>query len=206
MDQPAQPDAGRGAAGSGDVTALLARWNAGDPAACDRLLEAIYGELRQLAAAYLRRERNGHTLETAALVNEAYLRLVDQRRVRWRNRSHFFGIAAQAMRRVLVDHARRKRYRKRGGDRRRLALDEVCELPVERAAELIALDDALRDLAALDPEQARIVELRYFAGLTLEEIAELFGCTVRTVSRRWRMARAWLYRQLAAEDGDGDEP
>ncbi len=202
VDPGDSPPGVAGAATRDDVTELLGRWSDGEPEALERLLPIIYDQLRQLAAAHLRREHGGHTLETAALVNEAYLRLVDQQGVRWRNRAHFFAIAAQAMRRILVDHARRRRYRKRGGDHQRVSLDEVCELPLERAAELVEVDDALRDLAAFDPEQAQIVEMRYFGGLTLEEIAAVRGCTVRTVSRRWRMARAWLYHQLTGGADD----
>lgn len=180
----------------GDITRLLVRWSEGDGEALDALMSAVYAELRQLASSYLRRESSGHTLQTSALIHEAFLKLIDQREVQWQNRAHFFGIAAQAMRRILVDHARGQRYAKRGGGRRRLSLEEVCELPVERPPELVALDDALSDLAAIDPEQAKIVEMRYFAGLTGEEIAALLGQSVRTVTRRWRMARAWLYLEL----------
>ena len=195
--ETARPEVSR--TGVGDVTQLLIRWSEGARDALDPLMSAVYGELRELAVAYLRRESIGHTLQTSALIHEAFLRLIDQRRVRWRSRSHFFGIAARAMRRILVDHARSHRYAKRGGGRRRLSLDEVCELPVDRPPELEALDDALRDLATIDPEQAQIVEMRYFAGLTNAEIAKLLGQSTRTVTRRWRMARAWLYLEL----GDG---
>ncbi len=184
----------------GDITRLLVRWSEGDQEVLDPLMGAVYSELRQLAASYLRRESTGHTLQTSALIHEAFLRLVDQKRVRWRSRAHFFGIAAQAMRRILVDHARRHRYAKRGGGQQRLSLDEICELPALRPSELEALDDALRDLAALDPEHARIVEMRYFAGLTNQQIAGILGQSTRTVTRRWRMARAWLYLELS--DGE----
>ncbi len=186
----------------GEITRLLIRWSEGDQDALDPLMSAVYSELRQLAASYLRRESTGHTLQTSALIHEAFLRLVDQQQVRWRNRAHFFGIAAQAMRRILVDHARSHRYAKRGGGQRRLSLEEICELPVEQPPELKALDGALRDLATIDPEQANIVEMRYFAGLTNEEIATILGQSTRTVTRRWRMARAWLYLQLT--DGTRD--
>ena len=157
----------------------------------------VYDELCQLAAAYLRRERADHTLDAPALVHEAYLRLIDQRRVQWRNRAHFFGIAAQAMRRILVDHARRRCYAKRGGDRERFALDDALFISAQRAPELVALDDALKSLEALDADQAKIVELRYFAGLTTGEIATLLDSSSRTVTRRWRMARAWLFQELS---------
>ena len=187
---------------AGDVTRLLVRWSDGDRGALEALMSAVYGELSQLAASYLRRERAGHTLQTSALIHEAFLRLIDQQRVRWRSRAHFFGIAAQAMRRILVDHARGHQYAKRGGGRRRLSLDEVCDLPVATAPELEALDDALRDLATIKPEHAKIVEMRYFGGLTSEEIATLLGQSTRTVTRRWRMARAWLYLELT--DGAQD--
>ncbi len=186
----------------GDFTRLLVRWSEGDQDALDQLMPAVYDELRQLAASYLRREHAGHTLETSALIHEAFLRLVDQQRVRWRSRSHFFGIAAQAMRRILVDHARSHRYAKRGGGRRRLSLEEICQFPIEQPPELEALDDALRDLVAIAPEQAKIVEMRYFAGLTNQEIAAILGQSTRTVTRRWRMARAWLYLELC--DGPQD--
>lgn len=185
------------------VTDLLVAWSDGDPEALSELLPRVYDELRRLASAYLRRERPGHTLETGALVNEAYLRLVDQRRARWQSRAHFFGVAAQMMRRVLVDHARRNLYAKRGGGARRLSLDGTLDLSAERAPELVALDQALEELARVEPGKARLVELRIFAGLTHEEIAELLGVSVPTVSRGWRLARAWLYRELAGEGHGG---
>ncbi len=183
----------------GEVTRLLSRWSGGDASALDRLLPAVYDELRQLAAAYLRRERSTHTLETGALVHEAFLRLLGQEDVDWNNRRHFFGIAAQAMRRILVDHARARLYAKRGGGAQVLSLDGTIDVPLERAPELIALDDALEDLATIDAEQASIVELRYFGGLSNDEVAELLGTSARTVTRRWRMARAWLYDTLIRE-------
>ncbi len=187
----------------GDITLLLEQWSDGDQAALAELVPLVYDELRGLAAAYLRREPRGHTLPTSALVNEAFLRLVEQKRVQWRNRTHFFGIAARLMRRILVDHARRYLYAKRGAGARRLSLDQLPELGVMRPDELVALDDALCDLAVLDPDQVRVVELRYFGGLTGEEIGELLGISIPTVTRRWRMARAWLYRYLSAEVDDG---
>ncbi len=190
---------------SGEITELLVRWSTGDREAGEhdtgeQLLAVIYDELHQLAASYLRRERSSHTLQTSELVHEAYLRLIDQRQVRWQNRAHFFGIAAQAMRRILVDHARRRLYAKRGGAICHLSLEQAPELLVERASELVALDEALQALAAFDEEQARIVEMRYFAGLSSDEIALVLGRSARTVSRRWRMARAWLYHELNSGD------
>jgi RNA polymerase sigma factor (TIGR02999 family) len=166
-------------------------------------LPQVYDELRSLASSYLRRESSGHTLETGALVHEAFLRLVDQERVQWQNRAQFFGIAAQMMRRILVDHARSHLYLKRGGGERKLSLDEALTLSAERAPELVALDEALQDLDTIAPQAARIVELRFFAGLTSEEIAHVLGVSVPTVTRGWRMARAWLYRHLSGEDALG---
>jgi RNA polymerase sigma factor (TIGR02999 family) len=180
------------------VTELLAAWSGGDDQALGEVMPRIYGELSHLAASYLRREREGHTLETSALVHEAYLRLVDQRHVHWQSRAHFFGIAAQMMRRVLVDHARRHRSTKRGGGAGRLSLDQALTLAPERAPEVLALDEALARLADIDAQQARIVELRFFGGLTGEETACVLGLSVPTVSRGWRMARNWLYLALQA--------
>ena len=184
----------------GTITRLLDQWSQGDEDALAELMPVVYEELSGLAAAYLRRERADHTLQTVDLVNEAYLRLVDQRRIRWQNRAQFFAIAAQMMRRILVNHAKKYLYAKRGGGARKLALDEVLEFSVEKAPELVALDDALRRLASFDPRQARIVELRFFAGLTSEEIAEVLGISVPTVTRDWRTARAWLYQTLSEEE------
>ena len=186
----------------GEITQFLLRWNAGDEDALEPLIQSVYAELRRLASAYLRREHAHQALQTSALVNEAYLRLIDQRRVVWQNRSHFFGIAAQIMRRILIDDARRRHYAKRGGGVTPLSLDEALTVSHDRAPELIALDDALTDLARIDAQQARIVEMRYFGGLTNEEIAEVLGISSRTVIRGWRMARAWLFRAL----GDGGQP
>lgn len=181
-----------------EVTGLLVAWSEGDRAALDRLLPLVEGELRLLAHRYLRRERPGHTLQTTALVHEAYLRLVDQKRTQWRNRAHFFGIAASLMRRILIDHARRIAYAKRGGGAPHVALDEACVVGAERAAELVALDDALAALARVDERKARVVELRYFGGLTAEETAEVLGVHVDTVGREWRRARMFLRRELEA--------
>jgi RNA polymerase sigma factor (TIGR02999 family) len=179
-----------------DVTRLLIRLTEGDRAVLDDLLPLVYGELRRVAAGYLRRENSGHTLQPTALVNEAYIRLVDQTQVRWQNRAHFLGVAAQMMRRILVDHARSRQAEKRGGDYQKLSLDENIDVSGDRSAELVALDEALDRLAALDPQKSRIVELRFFGGLSVEETAELIGVSAPTVKRQWRMAKAWLYGQV----------
>ncbi len=179
-----------------ETTAMLAAWSAGDDAALAALLPRVYAELSSRAARYLRRERPGHTLETGALVNEVYLRLSAQERARWQNREHFMAVSASLMRRVLVDHARSRGSAKRGGARRQLSLDEVATLELAHDPQLVALDDALRELSVVDPELARVVELRYFGGLENAEIAALDGVSERTVIRRWRFAQAWLYRTL----------
>jgi RNA polymerase sigma factor (TIGR02999 family) len=179
-----------------DVTQLLLQLTAGDRAVLDELLSLIYRELRGLAANYLRRERPDHTLQPTALVHEAYLRLIDQTQVNWQNRAHFFGVAAQMMRRILVDHARAHNAEKRGQEFEKLSLDENIDQAIERSAELVALDDALKALAEFDPQKSRIVELRYFGGLSVEETAAVLGVTPVTVKRHWRMAKAWLYGQM----------
>lgn len=191
------------------VTQLLADWQAGDDRALERLMPLVYGELRRLAGRYLNREREGHTLETHDLIHEAFLRLIDQRQVDWRSRAHFFAISAQMMRRILVDHARRRSSRRHGGDVRQLLLDDVADLAVHRGEDLVALDEALTELAQSDESLARVVELRFFGGLEHDEIASLLGVSNPTVRRRWRVARAWLYRHLSggeaapvATDGD----
>jgi RNA polymerase sigma factor (TIGR02999 family) len=181
---------------SHSVTQLLQEWRGGDREALDRLVPLVYEELRLQAARYLRRERPGHTLQTSALINEAYLRLVDAQDVPWQSRAHFFAVAANLMRRILVDHARRKRAGKRGGADVRLPLDEAMGVAGGQQVDLIALDEALEMLAALDPQQARVVELRFFTGLSVEETAEALGVSPRTVKRDWGMARAWLYGEL----------
>jgi RNA polymerase sigma factor (TIGR02999 family) len=178
------------------VTGLLQAWGSGDSAALDRLLPIVYDELHRQAERYLRRESPGHTLQTTALVHEAYLRLVDQRQARWQNRAQFFGIAAQLMRRILVDHARRHQAAKRGGNAIPVPLEEGEVAAAESDVDLVALDDALSRLSALDPQQARVVELRYFSGLGIEETAEALGISPATVKREWAMARAWLRREL----------
>ncbi len=182
-----------------DVSQLLLAWRNGDQQALDQLMPLVYDELRRLAAAYLRREQPGHTLQTTALVHEAYLRLVDQTRADWQNRAQFFGVAAQLMRRILVDHARTRQAAKRGSGALRLSLNEVAGRAQEKAAEVIALDDALAELAVFDPQQSRIVELRYFAGLSIAETAEVLGISPATVKREWHTAKAWLYNQLKCE-------
>ncbi len=183
-----------------DVTRYLLDWSRGDERACEQLLPLVYDELRRQAGRYLRKERVGHTLQPTALANEAYLRLVDQQQVQWRNRAHFFAIAAQMMRRILVDHARRSSYAKRGGGVTPLPLDEAIFISAERAPDLVALDDCLVELEKAQPEAARVVELKYFGGLSNEEIREVLKISIPTVTRRWRMARAWLYTQLSNLD------
>ncbi len=184
-----------------NITQLLAAWSSGDRTAADALLPAVYQELHAQAERAMRREGQGHTLQTTALVHEAYLRLVDQRRANWQNRAQFFGVAAQMMRRVLVDHARERLAAKRGGGVSHVSLSGVGAAADDDRADLVALDDALSRLAALDPAQARIVELRYFAGLTIEETAEAAGVSPATVKREWAVARAWLARELGASSG-----
>jgi RNA polymerase sigma factor (TIGR02999 family) len=179
------------------VTALLRDWRRGDEAALDRLMPLVYDELRQLAGSYLRRERAGHTLQSTALVNEAYVRLVERAAADWQSRAHFFGVAAQLMRQILVDYARTRRAAKRGSGEEKLALDEALDVPQRRPVDLLALDDALKDLERFDPRQSRIVELRYFAGLEIDETAEVLGLSAATVKREWSVAKAWLYRQLS---------
>jgi len=182
--------------GMESITQLLIEVTNRNSAAVDALLPLIYDELRSLAANYLRRERPDHTLQPTALVHEAYLRMVDQTQVNWQNRAHFFGVAAQMMRRILVDHARAHTAEKRGSDFQKLSLDENVDKTVERSAELIALDDALKELAEMDEQKSRIVELRFFGGLSIEETAEVLGVSAPTVKRQWRMAKAWLYGQV----------
>jgi RNA polymerase sigma factor (TIGR02999 family) len=179
-----------------DVTGLLKAWGGGDPAALDQLLPIVYHELHRQAQRYLRRENPGHTLQTTALVHEAYLRLVDQRQAHWQNRAQFFGVAAQLMRRILVDYARQRQAAKRGGSAIQVPLEEGAVAAAESHVDLVMLDDALTRLAALDPQQARVVELRYFTGLGIEETAEALNISPATVKREWAMARAWLKREL----------
>jgi len=184
---------------SSKVTQLLIDWGNGDRGALEKLVPLVHDELRALARRYMRRERAGHTLQTTALVNEAYLRLIGQKNVQWQNRAHFFGIAAQLMRRILIDHARSHHRARRGGGAFKLSLDEAALVSGEPAAELIALDDALQELEAVDPRKGRIVELRFFGGLSLEETAQTLGVSSMTVLRDWRMAKAWLRREISHE-------
>lgn len=181
-----------------DVTTLLAQASSGDKSAVHRLLPLVYDELRRLAAFYLRRERSDHTLQATALVHEAYLRLIKQDQVDWQNRAHFFGVAAQSIRRILVDHARHHQRVKRGGDRQRIALDDDVAIDKGRDLDLVALDDAITKLAEHNKRGAQIVELRFFGGLTREEVAEYLGISIRTVADDWRFSRAWLRRELSA--------
>jgi RNA polymerase sigma factor (TIGR02999 family) len=186
-----------GAPGSADVTGLLKAWSGGDRAALDRLTPVVYEELRRMARRYMRNERPGNTLQTTALVNEVYLRLVDVKNVDWQHRAQFFAISAQMMRRILVDAARARGSRKRGGGAERVNVDEVAVLSPEPGEGIMALDAALEAFAKLAPRQARVVELRYFAGLSEEEIAEVTKTSTRTIERDWQFARSWLMRELS---------
>ena len=187
---------GGGVAPSGDVTRLLVAWSQGDEGALDTLLPLVYSELREMAHRYLGRERRDHTLQPTAVVHEAFLRLIKQRRVDWKSRSHFFAVAAQAMRRILVDHARARAADKRGGGQTLIALDAAPSGETPRAVDLIALDDALGRLEKLDRTKASVVEMRFFGGLTIDETAEALGASPSTVKRDWTLARAFLYREL----------
>ena len=179
-----------------EITQLLAEWSEGNQAALDDLYPLVYDELHRLARRYMSRERKGHTLQTTALINEAYVRLVDQRSVHWANRSHFFAISAQIMRRILIDHARRHAYAKRGGGAQQVSLDETATVALGDLSEFLRLDEALKSLAELDPRRSQVVELKYFGGLNNDEIAGVLKISKNTVIRDWNMARAWLYRQL----------
>ena len=182
-----------------DVTSLLLASSQGDAEALDRLLPLVYAELRRVAERYLHRERADHTLQATALVHEAYIRLIDQN-VSWQNRAHFFGVAAEMMRRILIDHARKYQAAKRGSGGIKLVLDEAIDVSDERAAELVALDDAMKELAEFDPQKSRIVELRFFGGLSIEETAEVLGVSRATVIRQWKMAKAWLYKAVTGDE------
>ncbi len=191
---------------SHEVTQLLIDWSKGDPAALDRLMPLVYDELRRIAKRYMARQSPGHTLQTTALINEAFIKLVGKGEKQWRNRAHFFGVAAQAMRHILVDYARSQQYAKRGGRARELTLDEALTVTEERAAELVALDDALNELARVDPRKSNVVELRYFGGLSVEETAEVLKVSPVTIMRDWSMAKAWLHRELTkATSSDENE-
>jgi RNA polymerase sigma factor (TIGR02999 family) len=185
-----------------EVTQLLLDWSSGDKAAIDKLMPLVYEELRRLAHHYMGRERPGHTLQTTAIVNEAYLQLINQRNVQWQNRAHFFGIAAHLMRRVLADYARSRQYDKRGGGVRQVSLEEAMVVSEERVADMVALDDALNTLAEIDVRKSRIVEMRFFGGLSIEETAEVLGVSPGTVMRDWTMAKAWLRREIGKEGQD----
>jgi RNA polymerase sigma-70 factor, ECF subfamily len=187
-------------ASSHGITQLLINWCSGDQAALEKLTPLVYAELHRLAKGYMIRERHGHTLQTTALINEAYLRLIDWKNVRWQNRAHFFGVAAQLMRRILVDFARSRNCAKRGNGRQPLSLAEAITLRQDRSAEFIALDDALKRLAEIDSRKSRIVELRFFGGLSAKEIAGVLKVSHRTVELEWNLARAWLYRELRGKD------
>ena len=182
-----------------DVTQLLQAWAAGDRSALEALSPLVDGELHRLARRYMRMEHAGHTLQATALINEVYLRLIDWRNVRWQDRAHFFAVSAQLMRRTLVDHARRRRVRKRGGHVRKVALDEGAIAAPERSADLVAIDAALVRLGELDTRKAKVVELRFFGGLSVEEIGEVLNVSPRTVKREWSLARAWLYTELTQQ-------
>jgi RNA polymerase sigma factor (TIGR02999 family) len=182
-----------------NVTQLLVGWSNGDKEALDKLVPLVYDELRKQAARYLRRERVGHTLQTTALIHEAYIRLVDQKNVRWQNRAHFFGIAAQLMRRILVDHARSKGRAKRGGSNIRVSLSQAELKSAGQNLDIVAIDEALERLAKIDEQQSKIVELRFFSGLTVEETAAVLSISPATVKRDWSVARAWLHREISGQ-------
>lgn len=186
-----------------DLTGLLLEWAEGDKAALDRLTPLVYEEIRRIAHRYVQREREGHTLQTTALVHEAYLRLAGSQNVAWQNRSHFFAVTAQVMRRILIDHARRRQYLKHGGEVQRVSLDAVTQqgalMSQPRAAELLALDEALDELAKLDARKSSVVELRYFGGLSIEETADVLEISAMTVRRDWRAAKAYLYKKVKGE-------
>jgi RNA polymerase sigma-70 factor, ECF subfamily len=182
------------------VTELLLAWGSGDRSALDELVPLVHQELRRLARSQMRGERDNHTLQTTALVNEAFLRLIDLRRIRWQDRAHFLALSAQLMRRVLVDDARTRNYRKRGGGAATVALDDVAVAAPERAADLVALDEALENLARVDPRKSRVVELRFFGGLSVEETAGALNVSPETVMRDWRLAKVWLLREMSRRD------
>jgi RNA polymerase sigma-70 factor (ECF subfamily) len=185
-----------------EITQLLSDWSRGDEGALEKLIPLVQPELHRLAHHYMSRERVGHTLQTTAILNEAYLQLVDDPKRNWQNRTHFIAAAAQLMRRIMVDHARERRTLKRGGGALKVPLDDAALVTERRSEELLALDEALERLAALDPRKSQIVELRYFGGLTVEETAAFLKLSDRTLEREWRMAKAWLYRALSGEEAD----
>lgn len=187
-----------------DLTGLLIEWGQGDKAALDRLTPLVYDEIRRIAHRYVQRERDGQTLQTTALVNEAYLRLAGSTNISWQNRAHFFAVTAQVMRRILIDHARRRQYVKHGGEAQRVpfetAISEAAAMSQPRAAELLALNEALDELAKIDPRKGQVVELRYFGGLNIEETAKVLDVSPMTVRRDWRAAKAWLYKKVTSEE------
>lgn len=184
------------------VTGLLLAWGNGDEAALEQLIPLVHAELRRIARRQMGNERVGHTLQATALVNEAYLRLVDVRQMKWQNRAHFFAMSARLMRRVLVDFARSRKYQKRGGGAHKVSLDEALVVSEERGADLVALDDAITALSAVDARKAQVVEMRFFGGLSVEETAEALHVSVDTVMRDWKLAKAWLLRELKGQAGD----
>jgi RNA polymerase sigma-70 factor (ECF subfamily) len=196
MGRTAQPDQTQP-----DISELLRRWSSGDQSSLEKLTPIVYDELRRLARRYMRGERPGHSLQTTALVNEAYTRLVDYKRMQWQDRAHFFAVSAQLMRRILVEHARRHNV-KRGGGIPHVSLDETAVVN-GKSSDLVALDDALDSLARIDPRKVQVVEMRFFGGLSVEETAEILKISAVTVKRDWRAARAWLYRELSGENTDG---
>ena len=185
-----------------DVSALLRAWSDGDQSAIEKLTPIVYDELRRLARRYMKRERPGHSLQTTALVNEAYMRLVDYERMQWQNRAHFFAVSAQVMRRILVEHARRHNL-KRGGGLQHISLEEAAEVGGDQDADLVALDHAMNELGRIDPRKVQVVEMRFFGGLSVEETAEVLKVSTITVKRDWRGAKLWLYRELAGGTTDG---
>lgn len=193
-----EQQAGADASRSADITQLLRAWRKGDKSALDRLTPIVYQDLRRLARWHLYHERSGHTLQTTALVNEAYMRLVDYKRMEWQDRAHFLAVSAQLMRRILVEHARRRNL-KRGAGVRHVSLEQAPEVACARSKDLLALDDALNELARMDPRKAQVVELRYFGGLSVEEAAEALSISAVTVMRDWSSAKAWLYRELRGQ-------
>jgi len=187
-----------------EITGLLVAWGDGDQSALEQLAPLVQSELHRLAHHYMGRERPGHTLQTSALVNEAYIRLIDWKNVRWQNRAHFFAVSAQLMRRILVDFARDRQNLKRGGDVPKVSLTAAAAFPTERGADLVALDEALKMLAEVDPRKSQVVEMRFFGGLSVKEVAEVLNVSEETVMRDWRLAKVWLLRELGQErDGDG---
>ena len=181
------------------ITQLLVAWSEGDRAALDELIPLVHNELRRIARNYMRGERKGHTLQTTALINEAYVRLVDQKDVKWQNRAHFMAIASEMMRRILVDYARRRQYQKRGAGAVQVTLSDAAEISNQRSPDLVALDEALTSLAEIDPRRSRVVELRFFGGLSIEETAEVLKVSTTTVERDWTIAKAWLHKTVMSD-------